>query len=86
MELSGVRVSLWGELGPKELVQNVYVISKNSLSKTDIPAKTLIVYSCISVKYENYNAGTDDYLGVRLSVNGEVVNCSPLCSEGMCGK
>ena len=53
-------------------MQNVYVISENTFSKTDIPAITLIVYSCISVKYRKYKAGIDDYSDFCLSMDGKV--------------
>ena len=46
---------------PKEYDQNINGKRENTFSKTNIPAKTLIVYSCISVKYRNYKAGIDDY-------------------------
>ena len=46
---------------PKEYDQNINGKRENTFSKTNIPAKTLIVYSCISVKYRKYKAGIDDY-------------------------
>ena len=45
-------------------------MSENTFSKTDIPAITLIVYSCIPVKYRKYKAGIDDYSGVCLTMDG----------------
>ena len=62
-----------------------YVIRENTFFKTDIPAMTLIVYSCISVKHREYESGIDEYLGVRLSMEGGA-NYSPSCFKGECGQ
>ena len=49
---------IWG----KGICANILCYKcENIFSKTDIPAITLIVYSCISVKYRKYKAGIDDY-------------------------
>ena len=46
------------------------VISENTISNTDIFAITLILYSCISVKYGKYKAGIANCSCVCLSMNG----------------
>ena len=66
-KFSVVRVSLWGWIGAKCIgAKYLYYECENTFAKTDIPAITLIVYSCISVTYEKYNyiswiADIDDY-------------------------
>ena len=82
MEFSWVWVAFWEWIGAKWIGAKClnYKVEK-SFSKTDIPAITLIVYSCISVKYRKYKTDTDDYSGVCLSMDGKGMNCTILCSE-----
>ena len=60
-------VSLWECIGAEDICTKCLCHKcENTFSKTDIPAITLIVYSCISVKHRKYKADFDDYSGVDL--------------------